>query len=69
MNNSPQINQKFSKPCFLISFLAFLLKERISKCYLIGHSLLKYLYYELNLLIDAAKSSVLSYQIHFSFIH
>lgn len=69
INNSPQIIQKFSKPCFLISFLALLLKERISKCYLICHSLLKYLHYELNLPIGAAKSSVLSYQIYFSFIH
>ena len=56
INNSPKINQKFSNPCFLISFVAVLLKERISKCYLNCHSLLKYLHYELNLPISSVQS-------------
>ena len=58
INNSPKINQKFSKPCFLISFVALLLKERISKCYLNCHSLLKYLHYELNLPISSVQSLI-----------
>ena len=56
INNSPKINQKFSKPCFLLSFVALLLKEIISKCYLNCHSLLKYLHYELNLPISSVQS-------------